>query len=128
VARSLAGDLPLAFDSAGTADWHRGKPPYGPMQAAAARRGYDLSGLRARAVTPADLRDFDLIVAMDADNLAALSRLPGAAEARLALLTAYDPQRAADHVPDPYYTRDFDGALALIERCVKALIRAEAPA
>ena len=52
VARQLMPGI--ATDSAGTSDWHIGEPPYGPMQAAASARGYDLSDLRARQLTAAD--------------------------------------------------------------------------
>lgn len=112
------------IDSAGTSDWHVGAAPYGPMQQAALARGYDLSGLRARQVTSQDFSDFDLIVAMDDANIQALERLrPAGVETRLVLLTAFAPETGMDHVPDPYYTRDFDGALDLIEVASQGLTR-----
>lgn len=116
--------LDVTLDSAGTGAWHAGEPPYGPMQEAAARRGYDLSDLRARQVTKGDFDAFDLIIAMDADNLANLTRMAkGRGQgAGLALFTDYAPQTRADHVPDPYYTRDFDGTLDLVEICAAGLL------
>ena len=57
VARVLMPEVSL--DSAGTSGWHIGDPPYGPMQAAARARGYDLSALRARAFRAEDFLDFD---------------------------------------------------------------------
>ena len=124
-----AGAPGHSFDSAGTGGWHVGEPPYGPMIAAASARGYDLSALRAREVAPGDFDRFDLIVAMDKDNHAALERLrpPGNATP-LRLFTAYAPERGERDVPDPYYTRDFDGALDLIEACAAGLARSLAPA
>lgn len=125
VTRALARDLgtELELDSAGTGRWHVGEPPYGPMQTAARRRGHDLSALRARRVTRADFEAFDLIVAMDADNLDDLRRMaPRDARARLALFTDYAPQTGATAIPDPYYTRDFDGTLDLVEACARGLI------
>ncbi len=115
--------MSLDLDSAGTGNWHVGKAPYGAMQTAARSRGYDLSRLKARQVSRGDFTRFDLIVAMDAENLADLKRLrPQGATARLALFTDFAPQTGADHVPDPYYTRDFDGALDLIEHCAQGLL------
>ena len=115
----------LVTDSAGTGDWHVGEPPYRPMQAAARARGYDLSALRARQVEPADFARFALIAVMDRDNLRAVERLrPAGAETPVRLLTDYAPEAGMDHVPDPYFTRDFDGALDLIERCVAGLVTA----
>ncbi|QIE47092.1 low molecular weight phosphotyrosine protein phosphatase [Pseudohalocynthiibacter aestuariivivens] len=120
VARVVLPDLQV--DSAGTGGWHVGEPPYAPMQAAARARGYNLSGLRARQVVSADFDRFDLIVAMDQDNRAALEELrPSGASAPVRVLTDYAPGAGMDHVPDPYYTRDFDGVLDLIERCIRRL-------
>lgn len=109
-------------DSAGTSDWHVGDPPYGPMQAAARARGYDLSDLRARQVTGGDFHRFDLILCMDADNVAATEALrPDGNATPVRLLTDFAPQTGATHVPDPYYTRDFDAALDLIETAAEGL-------
>ena len=66
VMRGLAPELEL--DSAGTAGWHAGDAPYGPMQDAASARDIDLRNLRARQFVAADFDRFDLIVAMDAPN------------------------------------------------------------
>jgi protein-tyrosine phosphatase len=86
----------VEVDSAGTGGWHIGDPPDARSQHHAARRGYDLSGLRARRVAEDDFHRFDLILAMDEANLADLRRLAPAryaAEVRLF---------AEVEVPDPY--------------------------
>ncbi|WP_132861940.1 low molecular weight protein-tyrosine-phosphatase [Shimia isoporae] len=109
-------------DSAGTGGWHVGEPPYGPMQEAARARGYDLSDLRARKFKAQDFDRYDLIVGMDEDNLSNMERLrPAGNDTPVRLFTDYAPDAGADAVPDPYYTRDFDGALSLIEACAKGL-------
>lgn len=108
-------------DSAGTAGWHVGKPPYGPMLEAASRRGYDFSDLRARQFTKRDFVDFDLIIGMDASNIENIEALrPSGNETPVHLFTDYGATEMTE-VPDPYYTRDFDGALDLIERCAEGL-------
>jgi len=119
----LSALLPEArVDSAGTSDWHIGAPPYGPMQHAAQARGLDLSDLRARQFDVTDFDRFDLIVAMDAKNLRTIEALrPAGCVTKVALFTDYAPGAQADHVPDPYYTRDFDGVLDLIETCARGL-------
>lgn len=104
-------------DSAGTGGWHVGTPPYPPMQAAALRLGLDLSGLRARQVVAADFARFDLILAMDGQNLRDLAALDPGGGARLARYL--DPMGGGD-VPDPYHTRDFDAAARLIHRAAQA--------
>ena len=112
--RGIAPDWTI--DSAGTAGWHVGKPPYGPMQDAARARGLDMSDLRARQFEPDDFNRFDLILAMDGKNLADIERQrPAGSTTDLRLF-------AGDDVPDPYYTRDFDGALDLITKAARDLV------
>jgi protein-tyrosine phosphatase len=109
-------------DSAGTGGWHVGAPPYGPMQEAAARRGFDFSDLRARQFRREDFADFDLIIGMDDANLRDIEALrPNGNKTPVQLFTDFAPETGARQVPDPYYTRDFDSALDLIESCAKGL-------
>lgn len=125
VFRTLAAraGLTVVVDSAGTSDWHEGAPPYGPAIAAAAARGYDLSALRARQLTAADFTRFDHVLVMDRANLESARALRRAgAEPRLFLDHAPETGRA--EVPDPYYTRDFNEALDLIEAASRGLIDA----
>lgn len=122
VFRKLAAQagLPVEADSAGTGDWHAGEAPYPPMQRAARARGYELSALRARQLVRADFTRFDLILAMDAQNLADAQRLapPGATARTGMFLTG---ESGPSEVPDPYYTRDFDACLDIIEAGARAL-------
>ena len=112
----------IATDSCGTGDWHVGKPPHPPMQQAARARGYDLSDLRARQFDPADFHRFDLIVAMDDKTLRDIEmQRPSGNGVPLRLLTDFAPERGMDHVPDPYFTGDFDGVFDLIETAVRGL-------
>jgi len=98
--------LKVDVDSAGTADYHIGAAPDPRSQQAAKRRGIDLSGLRARQIGDADFTRFDLILAMDRDNLRELeARAPQGSRAKLRLLMDYAPQLGVTEVPDPYYGR-----------------------
>ncbi len=118
--RALAPHLKL--DSAGTGAWHIGEPPYAPMQAAAQRRGIDMSDLRARQFQQQDFWNFDLIIAMDSDNIANIERQrPRNCETQVRLFTDFC-NTAETAIPDPYYTRDFDGALDLVARCAQGLV------
>lgn len=113
----LRAHLPgLRIDSAGTGDWHVGKPPYPPAQEAAIARGYDLSAQRARQVRKRDFEEFDLILAMDLENLTDLLEI-APDTARIELFRA---PTGGGAVPDPYFTGDFDGALDLIEEAAAA--------
>ncbi len=112
-------------DSAGTGGWHIGDPPYGPAIAAAKARGYPMADLRARQFTPEDFDAFDLIIAMDRRNLADIEdQRPAGSETPVRLMLDYLPEAGLRDVPDPYYTRDFDAALDLVEAACRALVRA----
>lgn len=117
--------LLLDVDSAGTANYHVGEPPDRRTVAAARRRGYDLGGLRARQVAPADFTRFDYVLAMDHANLAELERLrPAAATAKLSLFLEFAPEAQVLDVPDPYYggIEDFERVLDLCELAARGLL------
>lgn len=113
-------------DSAGTADWHRGKPPDLRAQAVALRHGCDISGLRARQVCPRDFHDFTHVLALDHDNLRRLRDLaPEGAPAHLSLLLDHLPGREGAAVADPYYGDDTGFAVAWgeVSAAAQALVR-----
>ncbi|GCL61370.1 low molecular weight protein-tyrosine-phosphatase [Pseudaquabacterium pictum] len=115
----------VAVDSAGTHGFHKGTPADPRAVAQAARRGYRLDDLVSRPVVAADFSRFDLLLAMDHDNLATLhKRCPPDEQHRLQLLLAHAPQLGADEVPDPYYSSvaAFDHALDLIEPACEGLL------
>ncbi|MDE4133696.1 low molecular weight phosphotyrosine protein phosphatase [Phaeobacter sp. QD34_3] len=113
----------MITDSAGTAGYHMGEPPYGPMQAAARARGLDLSDLRARQFHAGDFETFDLILAMDQDNLRDIEQQrPEGNQTPVVLFTQFIEDGGHDHVPDPYYTRDFEGCLDIIEQAAQGLV------
>ena len=113
------------IDSAGTGDWHVGSPPDRRTIAAARQRGYELGALRARQVTAQDFHDFDLLLAMDRQNLAALQQLrPVAGMAEVKLFLEYAECAAVDEVPDPYYggAEGFEEVLDLCEAASRGLL------
>ena len=117
----------LDIDSAGTGDWHAGEAPDRRSIAAARRRGYDLSTLRARQVQTRDFHEFDLLLAMDRRNLGDLLALrPEGAKAEVRLFLQYAPDCARDEVPDPYYggPEGFDEVLDLCEVASRGLLTA----
>jgi protein-tyrosine phosphatase len=129
VVRALAArELPevgLEVDSAGTAEYHVGEPPDPRMQAAAARRGYELKALRARVLEPRDFERFDLILAMDRENLAVLHRrAPEQARERVRLFLEFSPDAEPREVPDPYYggPNGFEEVLDLVETAARGLL------
>jgi protein-tyrosine phosphatase len=119
----------VAVDSAGTHAWHVGRPPDERSQAAALRRGHAMAHLRARQVQPLDAERFDLLLAMDWDNLALLEPLcPPERRHRLRKLTDHipvsHPLAGAQTVPDPYHggPEGFEAVLDLIEASCDGLV------
>ena len=94
----------VKIDSAGTHNYHVGEAPDARAQAAARKRGVDISMLRARQITNEDFRDFDLILAMDWENLACLQQMaPRQYQHKLMLLMRFATDNEEATVPDPYY-------------------------
>jgi protein-tyrosine phosphatase len=121
-----APQLPIEVDSAGTADYHVGDAPDRRSQRAAQQRGIDISGLRGRQVAEEDFSRFDLILAMDEENLRELKLLkPANSRAELKLFMEYAPQ-AGREVPDPYYldAAAFEKVLDLTAAASRGLIAA----
>ena len=94
----------VSVDSAGTHAYHVGEAPDVRSQLAGRKRGYDLSGHRARQVTVEDYREYDFILAMDWENLSELQRqCPPMLRHKLHLLMRYASEYDAAVIPDPYY-------------------------
>lgn len=113
------------IDSAGTHAYHIGEPPDRRSQRHAQLRGYDLSHLRARMVDDDDFARFDLLLAMDQDNLAELyRRCPPQFLSRCQLFLNFAPHAHAVAVPDPYYggSDGFERVLDLVEQASEGLL------
>ena len=108
----------VQVDSAGTHGFHVGRPPDERSQRHALRRGYDLSAQRSRQLTAQDFTDFDLVLAMDWDNLALAEQLcPDEHRRKLRRLAEFFQQHDSPVVPDPYQggASGFDEVLDLVE-------------
>ena len=114
----------INIDSAGTGDWHVGEQPDRRAIQAAAKRGIDITGIRARLVHEQDFETFDHILVMDRKNLAALQRMAPPQGPGPELFLRYAPGAGIDEVPDPYMTGGFDDVLELIEAASAGLLRA----
>ncbi|XQU07528.1 low molecular weight phosphotyrosine protein phosphatase [Halomonas sp. LY9] len=114
----------VSIDSCGVGDWHVGKAPDARAQAAALRRGVDISHLRARQLNASDFLEFDYVLGMDRENLAAMQSLkPADSQAKVGLFLAYAGLPDTD-VPDPYYGGEagFEQVLDMIEQASAGLI------
>lgn len=123
--RQAGLDDVVKVESAGTHAFHLGEAPDRRAQSTAARRGYDIADLRARQVLEHDFERFDLVLAMDWDNLSALQALaPKKAHHKLQLLMRFATDHESATIPDPYYgaQQGFDQALDFIEDACAGLL------
>ncbi|HEY7325409.1 MAG TPA: low molecular weight protein-tyrosine-phosphatase [Streptosporangiaceae bacterium] len=125
-AAGLAGRV--VVDSAGTGDWHLGEPMDHRARTELGRRGLAGDGHEARQIQPDWLDDYDLLLAMDRSNLAALRTMArGRRElaGRIAMLRSFDPAATAGaEVPDPYYggPENYAEVFDLVDAAAKGLV------
>ncbi|MBL3685426.1 low molecular weight phosphotyrosine protein phosphatase [Leucobacter zeae] len=128
VFRRLAEDAGLGdrfvVTSRGTEGWHAGRPAHEGTRIALAEAGYDGSAHRAARLSDADIAEHDLLIALARGHEAEMLAR-GADPERLALLTAFDPERPEDpDVFDPYWSEQpvYAEVLAQVERSCRALL------
>jgi len=115
----------ISVDSAGTYNFHIGKKPDSRSIAAASKRDYDLSKLRARQVESSDFEKFNMILAMDNDNYSDLiSQCSEEDRSKIKLFLEFSSQTEYLEVPDPYYSggHGFEIVLDLVEDASRGLL------
>ncbi|MEI6894368.1 MAG: low molecular weight protein-tyrosine-phosphatase [Colwellia sp.] len=120
-----AKGLALKIDSAGTLGAHTKEKPDHRAQKAGVARGYSFEGITARKVTLQDFDDFDLIIAMDYDNIEALKKVsPPENQDKIHLMLDFATEYEEEQVPDPYYggVKGFDYVLDLVEAASDGLL------
>jgi low molecular weight protein-tyrosine phosphatase len=112
------------IDSAGTHAYHVGDAADRRAAVAAQRRGFSLDGIRARRVCSEDFEQFDVILAMDRDNLADLTAQAGPQHRHKVSLLLEFAAGSETEVPDPYYggTAGFERVLDLVEDASRGLL------
>lgn len=113
----------IEVDSAGTGDWHIGRPPHEGTQKILTKNNISFEGMKARQVIANDLENFDYIIAMDSSNIGNLNKIfmnekTGKVQR---LLDLVDGSKILD-VPDPYYTGNFDEVYELVSNGCQRLL------
>ncbi|HET7627467.1 MAG TPA: low molecular weight protein-tyrosine-phosphatase [Bacillales bacterium] len=117
----LANDIET--DSAGTGAWHIGEPPHVGTQKKLAEKGLNTEGMRGRKLTEQDLKDFQYVIAMDAENLGEIHRMAGYdCDAYTARLLDFVEESEFADVPDPFFTGDFDTVYDLVNEGCRRLL------
>jgi len=124
--RQAGREAEFFIDSAATSTEEIGAPVHHGTRRKLAQAGIPCGNHRARQVTWADYRNFDLIIGMDSANIRNLNRiLKGDPEGKVRKMLDYT-DRPGD-VADPWYTGNFDvtyddilqGCTALLEHCTR---------
>ena len=120
----------LSIDSAGTGDWHIGKPPHEGTRGVLDRGGISYAGMKARQFDGGDFAAFDYIVCMDAQNerdVKAIRARSAVGDAKVLRFMDLVADAKSTDVPDPYYTGNFDEVYDLVQAgCTELLRRVQA--
>jgi protein-tyrosine phosphatase len=116
----------FSADSAGVIGYHVGEHPDPRMREVAKGHGFHYDG-RARQFERRDFERYDLILAMDQENLADLQALARSPEdrAKIHLLREFDPNGGPGYeVPDPYYggIEGFEQVFKIVDRSLDGLL------
>ena len=117
----LADQFEIA--SAATSTEEIGNPVYPPARRKLAEHGIGCAGKTARQMTRDDYHYYDMVIAMDRNNLRNLRRMFGDdTEHKISLLM--DHSRRPGDVADPWYTGDFEATWRdVLEGCKGVLQR-----
>lgn len=114
----------FVIDSAGTGDWHVGKPPHQGTQAKLSEQGITFADIKSRQIIADDFESFDYIIAMDDQNMTDLTHIKGTqTDTKVTRLMDFVEGESIKNVPDPYYTGDFDETYRLVEVGCQSLLK-----
>lgn len=112
----------ITTDSAGTAGWHDGQGMHCGTADMLELHNIDAAGFVSRKVRSEDWQNFDYIIAMDHENLRDLEALFGRHSDKLFQITSLCPDLGVDHIPDPWYSGNFQQTYELLDKCCDALL------
>lgn len=113
----------IEVDSAGTGDWHIGKPPHEGTRQILKQYGIDDAGMFARQVSKNDFHDFQYIIAMDDMNVKDLAKwFPEDRKVEVKKMLDFVPKHAGGNVPDPYYTGNFQEVYEMVDEGCRRLL------
>lgn len=111
-------------DSAGTSAYHIGESANSKSQRTANKHGITLHS-KARQFKASDLDYFDLILAMDEENLENVQQMAnGEQKEKIGRMRDFDPQPGNGEVPDPYYggPEGFENVFQIVKRSCEELL------
>ncbi|MBM4764441.1 low molecular weight protein-tyrosine-phosphatase [Bacillus sp. B15-48] len=118
-------DQEIIVDSAGTGDWHVGKPPHEGTRKILEQYRINSEGLMARQISVDDFSEFHYIIAMDVQNIENIKKLigeTGTATVVVKRLLDFVDEKQNKDVPDPYFTGNFNETYELVKAGCEALL------
>ena len=123
----LHQDLDWSVDSAGTSGWHAGELPDKRCIDVAKQHKLDITSQRSRKIRTTDIEHFDLILAMDKQNLQDLKAYfmkDPHLHYKIKLISAFSNKFQDKDIPDPYYDNDgFEQVFEMLQDCIKGLLQ-----
>lgn len=113
----------VKVDSAGTGDWHVGKPPHQGTRQKLKEAGISDEGIQARQIKAHDLKQFDYVIVMDESNYQDVRNLAETTDAPIYRFVDFIPETSYQEVPDPYFTGDFEETYQLMVSGCQGLIQ-----
>lgn len=120
--RAAEAGITVETDSAGTSGWHDGENMHRGTAEILKKYGIDASGFASRKIRQSDASAFDYIIAMDSNNLSELEKTFGRQPEKIFKLTDLIPESGYDHVPDSWYTGDFEETYRLVDAGCRAFL------
>ncbi|AWX16039.1 protein-tyrosine-phosphatase [Mergibacter septicus] len=111
----------FSISSAGTSGWHNGETMHCGTAELLERHQIESNGFRSRQVSKEDIQKYHYLIAMDESNLKDLEQLFGQHQ-KIFKITTLCQDLPKDHIPDPWYTKDFDETYRLLDRCCDQLL------
>ena len=112
--------------SSGTGGWHVGQRPDRRMNQVALKNGVSMEGQFAQQFQMSDLSYYDIILAMDRDNMDNIKGLDAGNRhaGKIHLFREFDPDPGTMEVPDPYYggSKGFDNVFEIVDRTARVLL------
>ncbi|OOS02042.1 protein-tyrosine-phosphatase [Canicola haemoglobinophilus] len=116
-------DNQIFTDSAGTSGWHDGEDMHQGTAKMLRKYNIDNTGFISRKIHKNDWQQFDYLIAMDNNNLHDLEKFFTKAPHKLFQITTLCDDLDYDHIPDPWYTGDFQQTYQLLDKCCDALLK-----
>ncbi|MFD1805002.1 low molecular weight protein-tyrosine-phosphatase [Pasteurella oralis] len=112
----------IKTSSAGTSGWHSGEDMHCGTTEILDLHKIDSTGFRSKKVRSENWQFFDYLLAMDDLNLQDLEIMFGHHPEKLFKITDLCPDLGYDHIPDPWYSKNFAQTYQLLDQCCDALL------